>query len=83
MEEGSVLETPLKMKYATDWSVLLMAAFPTHASLESSVTQLLMDPGNVDPAQMVIGAMELPVKMSTSVIWCQIYVIKWVAYSSV
>lgn len=45
--------------------ILQMAAFPTHASPELSVTQLLMDSGNVDPARMVIGAMELPVKMST------------------
>lgn len=83
MEEGSVLETPLKMKYATDRSVLWMAVFQTLASLELSVSQLLMDPGNVDHARMVIVAMELPVKMSMSAIWYQICVIRWVVYSNV
>lgn len=44
--------------------ILQMAVFRTLASPESSVSQLLMDPGNVDPVQMVTMAMELPVKMS-------------------
>lgn len=82
-EEGNVLETPLRTKYATDRSALLMVVFQTLALLELSAAQLLVDPGNVVPALMVTVVTGLSVKMSMSVIWCQICVIRWVAYSNV